>query len=204
MEKIKKTFKLTSALLLVILTFCCCGKENGEDETQRLKADIVGIWMDKDGPAVTDNTPVGRALSFYEYTSDGRTVFHFIYINEENIPAELSAEGSTYHISGNTLVNDEDNTGAVISIEGNELTMSNNSGAKYYKKLSVEEATGYSLYYSDEALLAKQQEFKNSMILEAEDSDTETASETISDPDTEDVTESEVTSDSTSDTSENP
>lgn len=200
MEKIKKTFKLSAALLLVILTFCCCGEDNSEEETERLRSDIVGIWMDKDGPAVTDNTPVGRALAFYEYTSDGRTVFHYIYINEENIPAELSAEGSAYHISGNTLVNDEDNTGAIISIDGNELTMSNNSGAKYYTKLSVEEATGYSLYYNDEELLAKQQEFKASLEPDAEVSDTDT----VSDTDAENVTESEAVPESTADTAENP
>lgn len=64
MEKIKKTFKLTAALLLVMLTFCCCGENNGEEEAERLRSDIVGIWMDKDGPAVTENTPVGRALYF--------------------------------------------------------------------------------------------------------------------------------------------
>lgn len=195
MEKIKKTFKLTAALLLVMLTFCCCGENNGEEEAERLRSDIVGIWMDKDGPAVTENTPVGRALSFYEYTSDGRTVFHYIYINEEGIPAELSTEGSAYHISGNTLINDEDNTGAIISIEGNELTMSNNSGAKYYKKLSVEEATGYSLYFNDEELLAKQQEFKNSLEIGAETSDTETSSEIETDNVSETITETENTSD---------
>lgn len=195
MEKIKKTFKLSAALLLVILTFCCCGEENNEEETERLKSDIVGIWMDKDGPVATDNTPVGRALAFYEYTSDGRTVFHYIYINEEGIPAELSTEGSAYHITDNMLVNDEDNTGAIISIDGNELTMSNNSGAKYYTKLSVEEATGYSLYYNDEELLAKQQEFKASLEPDAEVSDTETSSEIETDNVSETLTETENTSD---------
>lgn len=210
MEKIKKTFKLSAALLLVILTFCCCGEESSEEETERLRSDIVGIWMDKDGPSVTENSPVGRALTFYEYTSDARTIFHFIYINEENVPAEVTTNGSSYHISGNTLVNDEDNTGAIISIDGNELTMSNNSGAKYYKKLSVEEATGYSLYYNDEELLAKQQEFKTSLLLkaEAENSDTvsdgETGSETVSDTGSETVAESEAVPESTAATAENP
>ncbi|MGN0691562.1 MAG: hypothetical protein ACI4K7_04345, partial [Oscillospiraceae bacterium] len=69
----------------------------------------------------------------------------------------------------------------------NTMTMSNNSGSTNYVKLSIEDATGYYVYYRDEALYEQQQNLINMSSAEetaadvTETSDAETeAEETVS------------------------
>lgn len=197
MKDLKKNLKAAAVLLLTMLALCGCGENNSEIENERLKTDIVGMWMNEGGPDTEENTPVGKALRFFEFTSDGQVYYHYIYIHEEGMPADFISGGEPYRIDGNMFVNENDNTGALITIEGNTMTMSNNSGANVYTKLSVEDTTGYYLYYNDEKLLAEQEEFKASLKDEETDySDTELADYTesdSSDTDTEAVSEEDET-----------
>lgn len=194
MKDLKNTLKAAAVLLLTMLSLCGCGENNSEIEYEHLKTDIVGMWMNEGGPNTTENSPVGKALQFFEFTSDGKVYHHYIYMHEEGIPAEMTSGGSPYRIDGNMFVNEDDNTGALITIEGNTMTMSNNSGANVYTKLSVEDATGYYLYYNDENLLAEQQEFKASLegyydeeTDSSDTSDTENAEDTESESDSSDT-----------------
>lgn len=166
MNMIKKIIAAAvSASLLLILM---CGCANDEDaQYEHLKTDIVGMWMDVDGPVVDSNNPFGNSLRFYEFTSAGEVYYHFIFINSEtNAPADGTMLTSTYYFDGNMLVNvvegeEEGSTqksGAIVDINDGIMTMSNNSGSSTYKKLSVEDTTGYAVFYKDEALAAKQAE----------------------------------------------
>ena len=195
MKKFRNTLKTAAALLLTMLALCGCGENNSEIENERLKNDIVGMWMNEGGPNTAENTPVGKALRFYEFTSDGKVYYHYVFMNDEGLPADFISGGGSYRIDDNMFVNEDDNTGAIITIEENTMTMSNNSGANVYTKLSVEDTTGYYLYYNDENLLAKQEEFKASIEDEEKDnSDTENTEETVSDSsDTEAVSEEDET-----------
>ncbi|MGN0695600.1 MAG: hypothetical protein ACI4J5_02420 [Oscillospiraceae bacterium] len=171
MIRLKKIIAAAASAVLVLILMCGCESSSETVEYERLKAEIVGMWIDEDGPAVdTENRYFGKSLRFYEFTSNGEVYYHYVFISEDNgMPTDGSIQTSTYYLDKNMLVNvtgseeegDLQKTGAYIEINGNTMTMSNNSGSTNYTKLSVEDATGYYVYYKDENLYNKQQELIN-------------------------------------------
>lgn len=170
MNKIRKIIAAAASAVLVLILMCGCGSGSDNSEYDYLKTEIVGVWMDEGGPAVDTNDIFGKSLRFYEFTSSGEVYYHFIFMNSDaGIPSDGTVKTSTYYFDGNMLVNvagseengDLQKTGAIIEINGNTMTMSNNSGSTNYTKLSVEDATGYSISYKDAALFEKQQELLN-------------------------------------------
>ncbi|MGN1416577.1 MAG: hypothetical protein ACI4XF_07025 [Oscillospiraceae bacterium] len=195
MNKIKKIIAAAASAVLVLILMCGCESSSEQAEYERLKAEIVGMWMDEGGPTVDTNNPFGKSLKFYEFTSSGEVFYHYVFMSEEaGVPSDGTMQTSTYYLDKNMLVNvtgSEEGgtlqkTGAYIEINGDTMIMSNNSGSSNYTKLSVEDATGYYVYYKDEALYEKQQLLMNGAdeIIdnsEAEDAQTEnTESETVS------------------------
>ncbi|MCI5750976.1 MAG: hypothetical protein MR038_00625 [Oscillospiraceae bacterium] len=194
MNKLKKIIAAAASAVLVLILMCGCGGSDNS-EYDYLKTEIVGMWMDEGGPVVDTDNPFGKSLRFYEFTSTGEVYHHFVFMNTEmGVPSDGAMQTSTYYFDGNMLVNvagseengDLEKTGALIEINGNTMTMSNNSGSTNYTKLSVEDATGYCVSYKDEALYEKQQELINNAPAidadeaESEGAETEASGETAS------------------------
>lgn len=152
-----KIFKKITAVFIcfsIMLITSACGEKN---EYEHLKTDIVGMWTDEGGPSVEDNPIFGKSLVFYEFTSDNKIYYH--YVNNTLQPGMISdatQEGGSYHFEDNIFVFDADNTGALVTIEGDTLIMSNNSDETRYTRVSVADAAGYSLVYKDTGLLREQ------------------------------------------------
>lgn len=188
MNKVKKIIAAAASAVLVLILMCGCESSSEKAEYERLKTEIVGMWMDEGGPAVDTDNPFGKSLRFYEFTSTGEVFYHYVFINEDaGLPSDGAMQTSTYYMDENMLVNvsgseEEGNlqkTGALIEINGNTMTMSNNSGSTNYTKLSLEDATGYYVYYKDEALYEKQQELIGDTPVDGSETDgTETSAET--------------------------
>ncbi len=152
-----KIFKKITAVffcLSIMLMTSACGEKN---EYEHLKTDIVGMWMEEGGPSVEDNQIFGKSLVFYEFTSDNMIYYHYVNNTlQEGTISDAAQEGGPYHLEDNIFVFDADNTGALITIEGDTLIMSNNSEETRYTRVSVADAAGYSLVYKDTALLREQ------------------------------------------------
>ncbi len=152
--KILKKITAFFVCLPIMLMVSACGEEN---EYEHLKTDIVGMWMDEGGPSVEDNQIFGKSLVFYEFTSDNKIYYH--YVNNTLQPGTISdaaQEGGLYHFEDNIFVFDANNTGALVTIEGDTLIMSNNTEETRYTRVSVADAAGYSLVYKDTGLLREQ------------------------------------------------
>lgn len=205
MNMIKKIIAAALSASLLLILMCGCSDNSEDAQYEHLKTDIVGIWMNEGGPVVDTDNMFGDSLRFYEFTSDGDMYYHFVFMDEGmGVPGDSAMKTSTYYFDGNMLVNvagsEEDGTiektGAIVEINGDTMTMSNNSGAQNYTKLSIEDATGYYLSYKDTALYEKQQALIDGTAAETDEgSETEAAADEASSESTE--TASETVSEST-------
>ncbi len=186
MSKIKKIIAAAASAVLVLILMCGCESSSQKAEYERLKTEIVGMWMNEGGPVVDTDGPFGKSLRFFEFTSTGEVYHHFVYMNE-GIPSDGAIQTSTYYLDENMLVNvagseedgDLEKTGALIEINGDIMTMSNNAGSTNYVKLSLEDATGYSVFYKDAVLNEKQQQLINGSAMgEYSADESETSAET--------------------------
>ncbi len=146
MSFVKKISAAAISAVIILILMCGC---SSSEETQNLEADIVGMWIDEDGPETVDNQYFGNSLIFYEFTSDKTIYYHFVYLDDNGNAMDGSIESGTYRIDDNMLVYESDNSGAVIDITDGTMTLTNNSGASKFTKLSVAEVAGYSVYYFD-------------------------------------------------------
>lgn len=192
---IMKTTAMALSFMLIIISLSACSQSNSEYDY--LKDEIVGVWMDEGGPSVDSDSPIGKSLVFYEFTTDGLIYYHYINSSlQEGTISDGTIEGGKYHIEDNMFVFDEDDTGAIISIDGDTLTMSNNSGDTKYTRVSMADAVGYSIYCKDPVLLREQ-----NVILYGEEYVSQSESESIS----QSISESEaaLTASETEETEEN-
>lgn len=170
---IKKITAAALSLTLIIISLSACSQGS---EYDYLKDEIVGVWMDEGGPAVDTDNQFGKSLLFYEFTSDGMIYYHYINTTmNEGTTTDATVEGGNYHLKDNMFIFDEDNTGAIITIDGDTLTMSNNSGDVKYTRVSMADTVGYSIYCKDEGLLREQ-----NVILYGEEYVSQSESESIS------------------------
>ncbi|MBQ8569187.1 MAG: hypothetical protein IJ446_08215 [Oscillospiraceae bacterium] len=159
---VKKLSAVIIALTAIVMLLCSCGKDNDENnndttEYEYLKTDVIGMWVDESGP-VTVNSPIfGESLAFYEFTSDNKIYYHYMYLDEQGLYNDGCSDAGTYRIDGNMLVYEKQNAGAYIDIADEVMTMTNNNGSKKYEKITVEEATSYNVYYNDPVLDEQQQ-----------------------------------------------
>lgn len=154
--------KITAAavvLTVLLLALTACGDD---DKYASLSEDIVGIWMDAAGPEVYYNEDGETALRFYEFTSDGRLIYHTL----AQI-GDIISDDTKFTIEKNYFV--VDTARCLLSIDGNNMSMTNDSGVQNYVRLSVEEATNYAIYYVDEDMYSKQVEYINELLLEQTD-----------------------------------
>lgn len=137
----------TAAVTLMLLTAC------GEDKPdyEALKTDIIGVWCDIDGPEFIEDGEKSH-YRMYEFTDDGRIIYHMPDINKVSIFYE-----EPYEIRDDLF----DSNGAMcrISIENDILTMSFDGGSSQYRRMDIPEMYEYGLICMNNDLFAQLQEY---------------------------------------------
>ncbi|MGN0692594.1 MAG: hypothetical protein ACI4K7_09635, partial [Oscillospiraceae bacterium] len=103
MNKIKKIIAAAASAVLVLILMCGCESSSEKAEYERLKTEIVGVWMNEGGPVVDTNNFFGKSLKFYEFTSTGEVFYHYVYMNGD-IPSDGTMQTATYYLDENMLV----------------------------------------------------------------------------------------------------
>ncbi|MCR5166277.1 MAG: hypothetical protein K6C13_03540 [Oscillospiraceae bacterium] len=145
-------------------------KETAETKPEfaHLSTDIIGLWVVQGGPVEVDTPMFGMSYAFIEFTSDNKIVNHYGYTDSDGNKNDGCVESGTYRIDDDMLVYEKDNVGTYITIDGNIMTTTNNSGSRNYVKLTKEQATDFGIYYTDEKLAAEQKEYVDAQNAEAD------------------------------------
>lgn len=178
---VKKLSAVIIALTAMIMLMCSCGKDNDDTpDYEYLKTDIIGMWIDENGPATVDSPIFGESMVFYEFTSDNNIYYHYMYIDEQGFSNDGCSNTGTYRIDGNMLVYEKQNAGAYIDIADDVMTMTNNNGSTKYEKITVEEAAAYKINYKDPVLQEQREAYISGQSQNTDQSAAQEASETAS------------------------
>lgn len=144
---IRKIFALAAAAVMM-LTFAACNDDTEKKDYEYLKTEIVGVWCDEGGPVKAVLNDGEEHYMLYEFTEDGKMYSHaptaeYAYWMDD-----------TYTIEENYFIVGDAKT--LIEIEGDTLIMSNNSGDKRYRRMTVEEVSDYGVYCMGSALWQEQ------------------------------------------------
>lgn len=136
---IKKLKKFSAAVMAaaLALTLAGCGKQN---EYERLKEDIVGVWCDIEGPEYVENGG-NPYYKLYEFTSDGQIIYH--------TPMEMGSvyNDSTYELRDNYLMTD--GAMCIVDVQNDVLTMTTDNGESKYRRMTMQEVCNFGVYYLD-------------------------------------------------------
>ncbi len=172
-----KMFKRIGSTIIATVMALMCFTACGSSEYDSYYEDIVGIWYNAEGVEYyTDEDEEDIYFVYYEFTSDKQQYTHNLsYNSNSNQIVDYSSTGIDFVIQKNYYI--VGNKRAMIYIEGDTLTMINDSSTTYYTRLTVEEATKNSLYYNDTELRAQQNVLLAEGILNDNEEETEATEE---------------------------
>ena len=177
--RILKPFKRIGAVLLSVLFAMTALTACGDDEYASYSEDKVGIWSAAEGIEIYYSES-DYAYRFYEFTSDGKLYYHSL---SESM-GDIVSSAVEFTINENYFI--VNGSRALISIDGDNMTMTNSSGDQNYVRISMEEATAYGVYYVDSELYNEQ---ANYMIQLQTGTAEESESDTLEGEDTENTEE---------------
>ncbi len=152
MRKMKIKLGILSVLAALFL-FAACGKDTEEKpDYGYLKEDIVGVWCSLDGPEFIENGD-WKFYIMWEFCEDGRLIYHKPYDGYSGF------DEHSYEIKDNLLVVDNE-AGCYIEVKDNILTMTNDNGATEYRRMGIDEVTGYDVICFGEKSRAEQDEYR--------------------------------------------
>lgn len=149
--KIKTRKFLAAALafaMIIVLSACNSDKQK---KYEQLRADIVGMWCDINGPEYFENegNPYYR---LYEFTSEGELIYHTPMAGGSFYTED------TYELKDNFLTVGQSGM-CKVTVENDVLTMTYNEGSSQYRRMSMEEVCNFGAYYIDDDNYQKQLDY---------------------------------------------
>lgn len=145
-----RKFLAAAAIFVIIITLPACSS-NKQKEYEQLKADIVGMWCDINGPEYFENEG-NPYYKLYEFTSNGGIIYH------TPMAAGSFYTEDTYELRDNFLTVGQGGM-CRVSVENDILTMTYNDGESKYRRMSIEEVSNFGAYYIDNDNYQKQLDY---------------------------------------------
>lgn len=158
---LNRSLKMTAAVvicfIIVLLLTSCSSAKNRENAEKQQK--IIGVWIDDETTGVMQDDEGNNYVGLFEFTEDGRQVFHQVYSD-----ATYSYPMDKYEIyDGNLKVFTKSGPQlAKISFEDIYMNLGSDTGFVKYRKLTDKEIETYNIVINQQFTEAQESEAETS------------------------------------------